>query len=103
MKNENAHSKASRISRKILPVVLALLAAHFILLFLVESMPERRLPFLYFFLTLVMLPGYISSRIVFRRARPYYTLLFSLVLGLAIFFWFAGSATYMIWYFSRYS
>ena len=88
MKNENAHSKASRIPGKILPIVLVLLAAHFLVLFLSDSIPDSRLPFLYFFLSLVMLPGYISSRIVFRRARPYYTLLFSLVLGLTIFFVF---------------
>jgi hypothetical protein len=86
MKSENAHTMASRPSRRILPIALALLAAHFILLFLVESMPDRRLPFLYFFFTLVIMPGYISSRIIFPRARRHYTILFSLVLGLALFF-----------------
>ncbi len=63
--------------------VCVLVAVHVLLIFTARFVPGQRILFLFFFFTLVILPGYFASSILFPRARFYYTLLFSLVLGTA--------------------
>jgi hypothetical protein len=79
-------SKEKGIGLRSLVTVCVLVAIHVLLVFTARSIPAHRLLFLFFFFSLVVLPGYLAASILFPRARIYYTLLFSLVLGTAQIF-----------------
>ena len=69
-------------NRRSIVAVCALLAVHFILILTAGAIPWHSRPlFLFFIFSLVVLPGYIAASILFPRAKFYYKLLFSLVLG----------------------
>jgi hypothetical protein len=80
---ESDHISVSAIGsrRRLLPVTCVLLAIHALLLFFADSIPSHELLFLFFFLTLVMLPGFIATSILFPAARFYFKLFLSILLG----------------------
>ncbi|HER44034.1 MAG TPA: hypothetical protein ENO08_06205, partial [Candidatus Eisenbacteria bacterium] len=67
-------------------MVCVLVAVHILLVFTARWISGHWLLFIFFFFSLVILPGYLASSILFPRARIYYTLLSSLVLGTAQIF-----------------
>jgi len=71
---------------RLIVTVCVLTAVHFLLVFLAGWIPGHRFLFLFFIFSLVILPGYLGARILFPRARIYYTLLISLILGTAQIF-----------------
>ena len=77
------NSKQTGAGFRTLVTVCILVAVHILLVFTARSIPAHRVLFLFFFFSLVILPGYLAASILFPRARIYYVLLFSLVLGTA--------------------
>ncbi len=86
MEREESASWNPRASRRALAVVAIIVVAHFLLLFLAESIPSQKFLFLFFFLSLVIFPGFILAKILFPVARFYLKLLISFILGTALFF-----------------
>jgi hypothetical protein len=65
-------------------VPVALLILHVVLLRSAPAIPAHRWLFVVFFLTVVLLPGYLLSTIIARRANPPVRALLSLVCGTAV-------------------
>ena len=81
MKNEiSTSSKESR--RRTLPVACSFIVIHALLLFFSAKIPSQEFLFLYFFSSLVVLPGCIAAGILFPAARCYFKLFLSILLGM---------------------
>ena len=85
-KSEDTASKGSGAPRRTLTIIALLLAVHFLLLFFADSIPSQKFLFLFFFLILVMLPGFMSAKMLFPEARLYFKISLSFVLGSAWIF-----------------
>lgn len=81
-------SPRRRYTRWILGGLIALIAVHYLLLGFAESIPGHQIIYLYFFAVMVMLPGLVSTGILFPGTRLYLRLMISMVLGTAHFFIF---------------
>ena len=85
-KAERSNPLLSAISHRTLPIIFVLLLIHVLLLFFAGSNFDQRFLFLFFFSILVMLPGFISAKILFPGARLYLKLFLSLIIGPVPFF-----------------
>jgi hypothetical protein len=83
--NTQTEAVRSRRPHRGLPVVpIALLLLHIILLLFAKSIPAHRFLFISFFFTTVLLPGFLLSKRLFRRADLPYRALLSFACGTAL-------------------
>ena len=66
--------------------ILGLTVLHFVLLRFSNAIPFHRMLFVFFFLNLVMIPGYIVSKIFFSEINILFRVAFSFLMGAAFFY-----------------
>lgn len=89
MHNESrTHRSCSASERhpRLTPITCVLMAAHILLLLCAESVPSHEFLFLFFFSSMVILPGLIAAMILFPASGSYAKLLFSIILGIVPMF-----------------
>ncbi len=87
---------------KALPSMVFLAALHFLALFSAAPAGNHRVFFIFFFFTMVLIPGFILTRIIFPKGMFYYRIFLSILLGFAqmfilllIFSFFKGDIFYL--------
>jgi len=95
--NEDSRSSGKSGFYRSVPLTCVLIVIHFLLIRFAPSLPGQEILFFVFFITTIMLPGFLAASILFPDSRFYLKLFLSVTFGVSLFFalLFLFSLTYL--------